>query len=334
MCRFLVYKGSDEILLSKLILDPTHSILKQSFDSRLRLHPRPRHALIFGHVRATTEGSLSEDNCHPFTHGSLMWMHNGGLGGWKHIKRKLGARLADKWYLGVKGGTDSEWAFALFLDTLERLGHDPSACPEKGFGPTVLRTAVEQTIAQINALTDSIPQDVLQSEDVDTRSLLNFAVTDGHSIICTRYISSSRDEAASLYYSSGTQWVTRTADPNDRQYQMERKDRGADIVLVASEPLTFERENWVNVPTNSILTIHRQTVMVHPILDKYYERDPHHVRSSAFVQAKGLVSNEKAPSGTISPANEPPQASFDGYRKLAAQSLCSRSISPDVVRRP
>lgn len=37
MCRFLVYRGSDEILLSKLILDPTHSILRQSFDSRLRL---------------------------------------------------------------------------------------------------------------------------------------------------------------------------------------------------------------------------------------------------------------------------------------------------------
>jgi hypothetical protein len=37
MCRFLVYQGNDEILLSKLILDPTHSILKQSFDSRLRL---------------------------------------------------------------------------------------------------------------------------------------------------------------------------------------------------------------------------------------------------------------------------------------------------------
>jgi hypothetical protein len=35
--RIQVYKGSDEILLSKLILDPTHSILKQSFDSRLRL---------------------------------------------------------------------------------------------------------------------------------------------------------------------------------------------------------------------------------------------------------------------------------------------------------
>ncbi|KAH8125160.1 hypothetical protein ACSS6W_009245 [Trichoderma asperelloides] len=371
MCRFLVYKGSDEILLSKLILDPTHSILKQSFDSRLRLDTRrgqnnadgfgigfytdiklgsapclftstipawnctnlqriaskTASRLIFGHVRATTEGSLSEDNCHPFTHGSLMWMHNGGLGGWKHIKRRLGSLLADKWYLGVKGGTDSEWAFALFLNTLEQSGYDPSACPVNGFGPTVLRAAMEKTIAQINELTDSIPQSILQNEDVDTRSLLNFAVTDGHSVICTRYISSSKDEAASLYYSSGTQWVTRTPSPDDRQYQMDRKDKGGDIVLVASEPLTFERENWVNVPTNSILTIHRQTVMVHPILDKYYEGDPYHVRSSAFVQAKGLITNEKATSGSQSPA------SIDSARKTIAQSVFPRGLSPDLVRR-
>ena len=166
-------------------------------------------------------------------------MHNGGLGGWKYIKRRLGERVADKWYLEVKGGTDSEWAFALFLDTLERMGHDPSNAPETGFGHAVLREALIKTIAQINEMTDAISPDILQKENVDTRSLLNFAVTDGHSVICTRYISSSKDEAASLYFSSGTQWVTRNDNPKD--YHMERKDRGADIVLVASEPLTFER---------------------------------------------------------------------------------------------
>lgn len=69
--------------------------------------------------------------------------------------------------------------------------------------------------------------------------------------------------------------------------------------------------------------------MVHPILDRYYERDPCHVRSSAFVQAKGLVSNEKAPS----PAHEPPQSGFEGYRRLAAQSIGSGSRSPDLSRR-
>jgi len=345
MCRFLVYKGSDEILLSKLILDPSHSILTQSFDSRLRLDMRRPHngdgfgigyytdsklgpepciftstipawncinlqriasktasPLIFAHVRATTEGSLSDDNCHPFCHGSLMWMHNGGLGGWKYIKRKLGVRLADKWYLGVKGGTDSEWAFALFLDTLERMGHDPSSPPAEGFGPTALRHAMLKTIKQINDFIADIPEHVIEEENLDIRSLLNFALTDGHSVVCTRYISSRTDEAASLYYSSGTTWEDKS---NKGEYRMDRRDKGADIVLVASEPLTFERESWVTVPTNSIITIHKQTVMVHPIIDEYYNYNPYHRRSSKFVQDKGLVTNEKATSTTRSPAVTP-----------------------------
>jgi glutamine amidotransferase len=293
-----VYKGSDEILLSKLILDPSHSILTQSFDSRLRLDMRRPHngmlsnhpfmdntnlsftgdgfgigyytdpklgpepciftsttpawncinlqriasktasPLIFAHVRATTESSLSDDNCHPFCHSSLMWMHNGGLGGWKHIKRRLSERLADKWYLGVHGGTDSEWAFALYLDTLERMGHNPSSPPPSGFGPTVLRHAMVKTIEQINEFIAAIPQSVIQDENLDTRSLLNFAIADGHSVVCSRYVSSRTDEAASLYYSSGTTWEDKSQKGD---YQMDRRDKGADIVLVASEPLTFER---------------------------------------------------------------------------------------------
>jgi glutamine amidotransferase len=166
-----------------------------------------------------------------------MWMHNGGLGGWKHIKRRLGERLADKWYLGVQGGTDSEWAFALFLDTLERMGFDPSNPPVGSFGPSVLRQAMLKTIEQINALIKDIPKSILESENVDTRSLLNFAITDGHSVVCTRYVSSRTDEAASLFYSSGTTWD----DKSKGNFTMNRRDKGADIVLVASEPLTFER---------------------------------------------------------------------------------------------
>ena len=252
-----------------------------------------------------------------------MWMHNGGLGGWKQIKRRLGERLADKWYMGVAGGTDSEWAFALFLDTLERMGHHPSSQPENGFGPTVLRKAMLKTIAQINEMIDNIPESVIHAENVDTRSLLNFAVTDGHSVICTRYVGSSSDEAASLYYSSGTLWETRAPTPDSRDYQMERSDNGADVVLVASEPLSFERgawdrngiqalpnadqniENWVNVPTNSILTIHNQTVMVHPIMDQYYDRNPHHRRSAAFVRNKGLLANEKGVTRSETPFTLP-----------------------------
>lgn len=70
--------------------------------------------------------------------------------------------------------------------------------------------------------------------------------------------------------------------------------------------------------------------MVHPILDKYYERDPYHVRSSAFVQAKGLASNEKLPSnGSGSPAVDGP--GFAANRSLSP-NLCRRSLTPSSLR--
>ncbi|PSR81226.1 nucleophile aminohydrolase [Coniella lustricola] len=382
MCRFLVYKGSDEILLANLVLDPVHSILKQSFDSRLRLDrrrgvnnadgfgigyytPRLRASpffytsvfpawndenlerlayhnaspLIFAHVRATTEGSTSQANCHPFVHGSLMWMHNGGLGGWKQIKRRLAERLADKWYLGVKGGTDSEWAFALFLDTLERMGVNPSCEPADGFDAVILKKAMLKTIEIINELTDQIPESVVYNENVDTKSLMNFCVSDGHSIVCTRYINSSTDEAASLYYSTGTQWENRHNPEDNDNYQMERRDRGADVVLIASEPLTFQRENWINVPTNTILTIHDQSAFVEDIKDRFYHSDPWHRRSAGYVHSKGLVANEKTatPSALLSPAVVLTDSNQDLEDKRAHLGptipfSLMRSVTPQIQR--
>ncbi|EDU48839.1 glutamine amidotransferase [Pyrenophora tritici-repentis] len=343
MCRFMVYKGKDEILLSELILNPSHSILTQSFDSRLRLDRRRPHngdgfgigyyttpslgptpcvftstipawncinlsriatkttsSLIFAHVRATTEGNLSDSNCHPFSYKTLMFMHNGGIGCWKQIKRRLAMDVDERWFNVVGGSTDSEWAFALFLDCLDRSGVSPDKEVDAGvgFGHTVLRKALLATIERINGFI----RDVVGSAGVgeeEGRSLLNFAVTDGVSVVCSRYVSSRTDEAASLFFSSGTSWRelqgsggvhSGEADDDadrERDYVMERRDKGSDIVLVASEPLTFERDNWVTVPTNSTLTISKQTVMIHPIVDEFYSRNPSHERSANFAQQKG-----------------------------------------------
>lgn len=171
-----------------------------------------------------------------------MWMHNGGIGSFVHgVKRKLVSDVGDRWFEGVAGSTDSEWAFALFLDSLERLGYDPDAAEYQihGFGHAVLRKAILMVIERINGYIRQLPE---ESRNV---SLLNFAVTDGKTVVCTRYVSSRTDEAASLFFSSGTNWTKKggkSVAPEARgDYIMERRDRGADIVLVASEPLTFER---------------------------------------------------------------------------------------------
>lgn len=53
-----VYKGSDEVLLSSLILDPVHSILKQSFDSRLRLVSLVSQYLLSEHATCLSSRGL------------------------------------------------------------------------------------------------------------------------------------------------------------------------------------------------------------------------------------------------------------------------------------
>ncbi|KAJ5226210.1 glutamine amidotransferase type 2 [Penicillium chermesinum] len=359
MCRFLIYKGRHEIRLSKLVTEPSHSILTQSYDSRLRLdNRRPVNGdgfgvgfytdpklgpepciftstlpawncenlerlasktcsnLIFAHVRATTEGSLADNNCHPFQHQSLMWMHNGNIGGWNYVKRTLASSLADKWFLGVKGGTDSEWAFALFLDLLEKEGADPSADPgPEGFGQALLRRVMMKTIAKINEFIREIPQRY-NVTGVETRSLLNFAVTDGHTVVCTRYISSKTDEPASLYFSSGTKWKEGTTKGH---FKMERHDKGR-ILCWSRVNLSPSRDvnNWVSVPTNSVVTIHKQTVLLHPIVDEFYSENLHD-RSSYYAVSKGLVST--APGTTVPPPNKTDCASSASGADIEASRL-------------
>ena len=187
-------------------------------------------------------------------------MHNGNIASWQHVKRPLALSVAPKWFMGVQGNTDSEWAFALFLDSLQNLGYDPDdeRYATNGFGHANLRTAMLQTIKRINALVDAATNRSSSSsvgsaattggETPDKRSLLNFAVADGHSVVCSRYVSSVTDEAASLYFSSGTSW---REGKGGGGFRMERRDRGRDIVLVASEPLTFERGEFYPFPLSS-----------------------------------------------------------------------------------
>lgn len=48
-----------------------------------------------------------------------------------------------------------------------------------------------------------------------------------------------------------------------------------------------------------MVTIHKQTVLLHPILDEFYGEDLNHDRSSCYAVSKGLVS--KAPGTTVPP---------------------------------
>lgn len=55
-------------------------------------------------------------------------------------------------------------------------------------------------------------------------------MTDGDSVVCVRYISSKTEEAASLYFSSGTRFECYRPG----HYRMIKADRREDMVVIAS----------------------------------------------------------------------------------------------------
>lgn len=91
--------------------------------------------LFLAHVRASTGGATSRDNCHPFVSGRWSFMHNGQINGFDRIRRKLEAALPDELYDEMHGSTDSELIFLMML--AEGLATDPEGAARRAVGNVI-----------------------------------------------------------------------------------------------------------------------------------------------------------------------------------------------------
>lgn len=64
-----------------------------------------------------------------------------------------------------------------------------------------------------------------------------------------------------------------------------------------------QTDNWVTVPTNSTLTIYKQTVMIHPVIDQYYNPQPAYVRSTKLARDQGQMSGKHGLASALSTPN-------------------------------
>jgi glutamine amidotransferase len=178
--------------------------------------------------------------------------------------------LTDEIYLNVNGNTDSEWAFAVFLSQLK------TPLQTEPFCHSVLKEAMLKTITKMNEWG--------KAAGVTEASMMNFAVTDGVSVVCSRYISSKTLEAASLYFSSGTRFESYKPG----HYRMIKADKREDIVVIASEPLTFEKADWLTIPTNTLVVItSKLNVLTYPILDEFHNPSGRAQEQSTVAVVKG-----------------------------------------------
>lgn len=211
MCRWIAYKGQP-IYLDALVAVPERSLIAQSVcaaeakvttngdgfgvgwygdrdtpglyrevrpawsDENLRnLCYQVRSGLFFAHVRASTGPATARANCHPFAVGRYMFMHNGQIGGYCAIRRRLDALIPDDIYHHRAGTTDSE---ALFLAAFGRgLTQDP--------------------VAALISTLDTVHGFMVEAQ-IHEPLRATLALTDGVDLFAIRYASDGR--APTLYW--------------------------------------------------------------------------------------------------------------------------------------
>ena len=211
MCRFLAYAGVPTFL-DRLLVAPKASLIAQSLAAREaktivnadgcgigwygeRAEPGTYHGVLpawsdpnlislcrqlksrmfAAHIRSATSGDVTAANCHPFAHGPHLFLHNGQIGEYERIRRRVDALIPDALYARRRGNGDSE---AIFLAALGRgLAEDPIGA---------VAATLDETLGIMRAAGVAKP--------------LRFAAVhaDGERLRCFRWASDGR--APSLYW--------------------------------------------------------------------------------------------------------------------------------------
>lgn len=194
--------------------------------------------MILAHVRAASRGSIvSETNSHPFRFGSLLFMHNGDIGGFRRIRRPLLEKLGDDTFHRILGTTDSEHFFALFQEALARA--EPAQRETERMA-SAFRKALD-TVLELRA-----------THAPDTQIYLNAVVTDGSSTLISRFTTDVPERSQTLFMARGDRFVC--TDGVCQIVEDEDAADGRDTVVVSSEPLNPDPD-WEEVSPGRLLLI-------------------------------------------------------------------------------
>jgi predicted glutamine amidotransferase len=217
------------------------------FDRNLKnLAEKVRAACVLAHVRGVAYSSsveISLQNVHPFQFDGVPWAlaHNGDLFGMDQMKPRLLAHIDPRFVSGIRGTTDSEWIYALFVSQLPQ--------PEAPASEEVVFTALERTL--------SILREVRAELGVSVSSSVNLFIANGQQLAALRYCfdfgryptdSLERVHEANLSFLSLWYTLGRNYAVHDDEWKMTGGAERADSILVASEPLTRDTSSWVELP--------------------------------------------------------------------------------------
>jgi predicted glutamine amidotransferase len=156
-----------------------------SDDNLLSLAHQIKSRLFLAHVRASTGSATTRANCHPFTVGPWLFMHNGQVAGWEHVRRRIEATIPDDLFRERMGTTDSEAIFLLML--AHGLDRDPQAATETVIAlieAEMSKAGVTEPLKFTSAFTDGRKLHAIRySSDAKPPTLYTKPCHDSHGIL-------------------------------------------------------------------------------------------------------------------------------------------------------
>ena len=258
MCRWLAYSGAP-VLLDEVLFKTDHSLIDQSLrasdttsttngdgfgigwygtrdfpgvykdvrpawnDTNLQaLAGQIESSMFLAHVRATTGSPVQRTNCHPFSHGKWLFVHNGLINEYEKLHRDLAFAISPELFPCIQGTTDSELMFLLALS----FGMDGD-----------VKAGLERMAGMVEHLA--------ASHGVTNGLQMTLGISDGESLYAVRY--STEGDSRSLFHSASRD-ATMEIAPEAGRFSRDAR-------AIVSEPLDHLEAEWVAVPEASFLTI-------------------------------------------------------------------------------
>lgn len=261
MCRWMAWFGQP-VLIEELLFKTQHGIVDQSLHARMGAEPTNgdgfglgwygsgegpalyrsvspawsdanlrelaghiESPLFLAHVRAAIGSPVQETNCHPFRHGSWLFVHNGFVADLHAIRRDLMLAIDPELFPDVQGSTDTEVLFHLALTF--GLEDDPI-------------DALERTVGLVEA--------TARRRRVTAMVQASFGISDGERLWAVRY--ATEGPARSLFSSADVEAVRRLHPDNPRFARMTTDDR-----VIVSEPFSELPGVWHEIPQGTAVTV-------------------------------------------------------------------------------
>ncbi len=228
-------------------------------DNAQGIIPSLQASTMLAHVRAAAYNSstvLADENCHPFSFDGTPWIiaQNGALPNWKLLQRELLQHCEDRYLKQMRGTTDTEFLYVLLLSLL------------KGDSDEDVQEAFEKLLKLCLA--------AMKKLDLVALTKLKIALVAPNRIIGVNYGVGHKgetdpkgdwkelrksDTALSMLLEPMYVLTGKNFEDYAKSFEVDACPASeATSAIFASEPLTEDRDEWLEIKFGEIVTLEKK----------------------------------------------------------------------------